>query len=115
MTEVGTVNGTTDTDWAAFASAEQLTSTYANCRKTLDVVTAGGTTYQVTQYGYDAIGRLECSALRMNSATWGSLPASADARYDGSAGTGPDHANYVRRGGPGDRGTDRLWHDRSSG
>jgi len=78
ITEAGTVTGTTDTDWAAFASAQQSTAAYdGNGRKTKDVVTASGTTYGVTQYSYDAVGRLECTALRMNSSTWGSLPSSA--------------------------------------
>lgn len=86
VSEVGTVDGTSDTDWAAFVSAQQVTATYdANARKTKDVVTANSTTYQVTQYGYDSLGRPECSALRMNSATWSSLPTSACA--PGTAGS----------------------------
>eukprot|EP01035_Chromulina_nebulosa_P063184 gene63184-86430_t len=78
LVENGTVNGTSDSDWASLVSLQQATATYdGNARKTLDTVTASGTTYQVTQYGYDAVGRLECTALRMNSATWSSLPSSA--------------------------------------
>ena len=78
VTEVGTVNGTTDTDWAAFSSLQQMTATYdTNGFKTKDVVTAASTTYTVTQYSYDGDGRLQCTALRMNSAAWGSLPGSA--------------------------------------
>ena len=76
--EIGTVNGTGDTDWAGFASAQQLTTTFdAADRKVKDVLTASSVTYQVAQYSYDTAGRLECSALRMNSATWSSLPSSA--------------------------------------
>lgn len=78
LTELGNVNGTSDGDWAAFVTAQQSTASYdANARKTKDIVTAAGTTYSVTQYSYDAVGRLECSALRMNSAAWGALPSSA--------------------------------------
>lgn len=78
VSEIGTVNGTTDTDWAAFTSLQQATATYdAGGRKTLDTMTAGGTTYTVTQYSYDGMGRLQCTAARLNSATWGSLPSSA--------------------------------------
>jgi RHS repeat-associated protein len=77
-TEIGNVNSTSDTDWASFSSAQQLTTTLdAADRKVKDVLTAGGTTYQVAQYGYDAAGRPECTALRMTSSTWGSLPSSA--------------------------------------
>ncbi len=87
--EVGYVNGTSDTEWAAFVSAQAVTTTYVNSRKATDVLTSGSTTYQVNQYSYDADGRLECTALRMNSATWGSLPSSAcTSGTTGSA--GPD-------------------------
>jgi YD repeat-containing protein len=37
----------------------------------------GGTTYAVTDRSYDDSGRLECSAVRMNPAAFGALPASA--------------------------------------
>lgn len=89
MVETGTVNSQSDTDWAAFNSLQQVTSTYdSNARKTQDVLTAASTTHQVQQYGYDALGRLECSATRMNNAAWGSLPAACTL---GTAGTaGPD-------------------------
>ncbi len=90
VTEIGTVNGTSDSDWSAFASLQQSTSTYdANGYKTKDVLTASSTTYQVTQYSYDSMGRPECTALRMNSATWGScrLPRARLARRVASATT----------------------------
>lgn len=78
VNEIGTVNGTSDSDWSAFVSAQQSTSTYdTNARKTKDVVSAGGTPYSVAQYSYTAIGQLECSALRMDSTAWSSLPSSA--------------------------------------
>lgn len=78
VVEVGTVNGTSDSDWSAFVSLQQSTATYdGNGRKILGTVAASSSTYNVTQYSYDADGRLECAALRMNSATWGSLPSSA--------------------------------------
>lgn len=35
------------------------------------------TPYAVTQYSYDAVGRLECTAVRMNPTVYASLPASA--------------------------------------
>ncbi len=76
--EIGTVASPSDTDWAAFNSKQQETSTYdTKDRKTKDVVTANGTTYAVSQYSYDAVGRPDCSAIRMNPAVYGSLPTSA--------------------------------------
>lgn len=89
VSEIGNVNGTSDTDWAGFASAQQTTSSYdANGFKTADTVTAAGAAYQLTQYSYDSLGRLDCTALRMNSATWGSLPGACSPATAGSA--GPD-------------------------
>lgn len=38
---------------------------------------AVGSTYSLTQYSYDVLGRLECTAVRMNPAAYGALPASA--------------------------------------
>ena len=40
----------------------------------------GGSTWVesgASQYSYDALGRLDCTAVRMNPATWGALPTSA--------------------------------------
>ncbi|MEG3088522.1 RHS repeat domain-containing protein [Sphingomonas sp. PB4P5] len=78
MTELGTVTGTDDTAWANFTSLQQSTASYdASGRKVKDVVSAGSTTYNVTQYSYDAAGLSECTASRLNPASFGSLPASA--------------------------------------
>ena len=78
LVETGTVNGTADTDWSAFSSLQQVATTLdAADRKAQVAVTAGGTTYALTQYSYDTDGRLDCSAMRMKPSTYGSLPASA--------------------------------------
>ncbi|MFN3818962.1 RHS repeat-associated core domain-containing protein [Blastomonas sp.] len=76
--EVGTVNSQSDVDWAAFTSLQQNLIGYdANDRQVTSTLTASSATYQVTQYSYDAVGRIECTALRMNSGAWGALPGSA--------------------------------------
>ena len=47
-------------------------------RKTVDGLTDGSLTYFAkTQYSYNGAGRLDCTAQRMNPATFGSLPSSA--------------------------------------
>ncbi|WP_162148422.1 RHS repeat domain-containing protein [Asticcacaulis sp. YBE204] len=52
------------------------------------------TTVQVTQISYDAVRRPECTAVRMNPAAFGSLPASACSL--GSEGTyGPDRISQT--------------------
>ncbi|RHW18129.1 RHS repeat protein [Sphingomonas gilva] len=90
LVETGTVAGTTDIDWATFVSLEQANATYdADARLVKDALTASGATWRVRQYGYDALGRLDCTALRMNGAAWVSLPSSACTL--GAAGSaGPD-------------------------
>jgi RHS repeat-associated protein len=86
----GTVAGTSDTDWTAFAVSDQETVTFdANRRPGVRKLVSGSTTHALTQYSYDALGRLSCSAVRMNPAIYASLPASAcSAGTAGSA--GPD-------------------------
>jgi RHS repeat-associated protein len=77
-TEQGTVNSQSDGDWAAFASLEAVETGYdANARPTVQKLVAGGTTYALSQVSYDALGRPECTAQRMNPAAFGALPASA--------------------------------------
>lgn len=78
LVEAGTVNGTADSDWWAFSSLQQVATTLDPAdRKAQVAVTAGGTTYALTQYSYDTDGRLDCTAVRMKPSTYTSLPASA--------------------------------------
>ncbi|HEX8240151.1 MAG TPA: RHS repeat-associated core domain-containing protein [Allosphingosinicella sp.] len=55
-------------------------------RKVKEVGSSGSTALQVTQYSYDAAGRPECTAVRMNPATFGSLPAACTVGTSGSFG-----------------------------
>ncbi|MCX8477456.1 MAG: hypothetical protein MT490_16830, partial [Sphingomonas sp.] len=87
--EIGNVNSQSDADWAGFTSLQQVVTTYDGADRKVQVSsTAGGSTYGVTQYSYDSDGRLDCTALRMNSATWGALPVACSLATTGSA--GPD-------------------------
>jgi RHS repeat-associated protein len=73
LLEAGTVNSLSDADWPSFASLQQQGISYdANGRKAKAVSAAGGTTYGVTQYSYDALGRPDCTAERMDPAQWAS-------------------------------------------
>ena len=73
--EQGTVNGYSDADWAAFAALNQQTSVYDSVgRLTTATRVSSSATQEVVQYGYDAASRLQCTAQRMNSATFTSLP-----------------------------------------
>jgi len=90
LVEQGTVTGTTDANWAAFASLQQAAVAYdALGRPTHQRQQSGGTTHALTQVSYDAAGRVDCAVTRMNPATFASPPASACTAA--TAGTfGPD-------------------------
>lgn len=78
LTELGTTAGQSDANWAAFAPSQQVATAYdTNARRASDSIQAGGTTYGVVQYSYDTLGRIDCTAVRMNPSAWGSLPSSA--------------------------------------
>lgn len=90
LTEQGTVTGLTDPNWAAFVTLQRQAAQYDALGRPLAVraQTAGGTTRALTQVSYDASGRLDCVATRMNPTNFGSPPAACSL---GSSGTfGPD-------------------------
>ena len=66
---------------SAFTPARTLQTLYDSMsRKVRETVREGGTSgtiRSVTQYSYDLVGRLDCTAIRMNSADFSSPPSSA--------------------------------------
>ena len=71
LAESGTVTDQSDTAWTNFSSQQQAVSTYdANARLVQSKVTAGGTTYSVTQQNYDTTGRVKCRVTRIDQAQW---------------------------------------------
>ena len=62
-----------------FTVLSSVETSYDIVYRKAKVVTKGsdGITTGVVQYSYDTAGRLECTAVRMNPATYASLPASA--------------------------------------
>lgn len=85
--ELGTVNGQSDADWAAFVSLQEVQTAYVNSRPIRATLASGGTSYAVTQASYDALGRTDCIAQRM---TWLSLPQSACDQQAAHPTFGPD-------------------------
>jgi RHS repeat-associated protein len=81
-------------NWANFTVFERTDLTYDNWGRKLTeqvsgVVSGVATPYELAQYTYDAIGRVQCVADRMNPAIYGNLPSSACTQ--GTPGTqGPD-------------------------
>lgn len=78
LVETGTTSGQSDTAWAAFSPAQATETTYDSYDRPLtQSVKSGSTVYALSQASYDSRGRLDCSAVRMNPAQYGSLPTSA--------------------------------------
>lgn len=78
-------------DWSSFVMSTRMVTTYdaANRKLTETMYGSDGIKVSLTQYSYDNVGRLACTAQRMNPATYDSLPASACT--SGTSGTyGPD-------------------------
>lgn len=83
----GTASGGT---WANFSALETLNVAYdAAGRRIRQSFVTGGTTHAVKQYSYDSGSRLDCVAVRMNPAEFGSLPSSA-CTLDTEGANGPD-------------------------
>jgi len=82
--------------WSGFTIFRTVDTTYDPLgRKLSDSVREGSTgpVRTVTQYSYDALGHLECTAVRMNAAAFGSLPASA-CTLGAQGGDGPDRITH---------------------
>jgi RHS repeat-associated protein len=81
--------GTSAADGSGFVTLQQIASAYdANARKVKDSAQAGGATYAVAEYSYDAAGRSDCTTQRMNPSTFSALPAVCTLATTGSY--GPD-------------------------
>lgn len=65
-------------DWSGFTVSRQLDIEYdAVGRKVVERLSGGGVTQTMTQYSYNDQGLLECTAVRMNVATFGSSSTGA--------------------------------------
>lgn len=89
--ERGTVNSASDADWAAMNVLETASVGFDTFGRPITQSIAGsdGATQALTQRSYDADGRPQCSAVRMNSAKFSSLPADA-CTLGTQGGDGPD-------------------------
>ncbi|MGA9581608.1 MAG: RHS repeat-associated core domain-containing protein, partial [Allosphingosinicella sp.] len=93
--EQGNVNSQSDTDWAAFSPAQATETVYdAYARPTVSKLTSGSTVYALSQTSYDALGRPECSAQRMNPAVFATVTATSactlGTQGSGAGDYGPD-------------------------
>ena len=89
QTEVGTVVTPDDGGWAGFASYEQQVNTLDAYGRVVRQTLSGSTvTHGVTDYSYDALGRVDCTAVRMNPAAFGAMPGACSPGTPGAQ--GPD-------------------------
>ena len=78
LTEQGVVDDYTDAAWTAFSPLQQATTTYdAYGRPLQQRLSSSGTVHSLTQASYDAAGRIDCVATRMNPSVFNAPPASA--------------------------------------
>lgn len=72
-------NGTTTTpNLTTFSPYQETVTAYDTLgRKIRESVASGGSTEALTQFSYDVLNRLTCTAVRMNKANFGSVPANA--------------------------------------
>ncbi|MDF7774286.1 RHS repeat-associated core domain-containing protein [Sphingomonas sp. AOB5] len=79
-------------NWSGFTVYEKLETSYdaMDRKRTRTLYGLNGSNvfvpFSVTQYSYDAVGRLECTAVRMNPAFYSALPTSACVGTVGPAG-----------------------------
>jgi RHS repeat-associated protein len=80
----------TPSAWNNFTIYTTTDTTYDALDRKLTVTLKGsdGVAVSLSQYGYDSVGRLQCTAVRMNPAAYGSLPAACALGTAGSY--GPD-------------------------
>ncbi len=90
LAEQGTVPSEADSDWGSFTVHHKVASSYDSAdRKIQDVAQdSGGNGISLVQYSYDAAGRPDCTAQRMNVSVYGSLPDACSLGTQGSF--GPD-------------------------
>jgi RHS repeat-associated protein len=91
--EQGTVMSQSDADWALFAPLQSVDTVYDLMdRKLKESLSSGGIAKKVTQFNYDPVGRLQCTAVRMDPAQWA---AQTDACVPQL--TGPDGPDRVTK------------------
>lgn len=86
----GTVTSQSSNPWGSFTQLWRQENTYdSRGNRIQENVIGGGSAVAVTQYSFDNAGRLDCTAQRMNPATFGSLPPACTLTIVAN-GPGPD-------------------------
>ncbi|WP_423141117.1 RHS repeat domain-containing protein [Parablastomonas sp. CN1-191] len=89
--ERGYATAATDSALDAMTVTDVVDVAYdANGNVTSQTLKSGSTSYSLTQFSYDADNRLVCTAVRMNTAVYGSLPSDACTASTLNSAVGPD-------------------------
>ena len=78
-------------NWTGFTVSRTLDMQYDQMgRKLVERRSGGGTLHDVTQYSYDALGRLDCTAVRMDAGSFGASVLPNACAHLPAGGNGPD-------------------------
>ncbi|HEX8643733.1 MAG TPA: RHS repeat-associated core domain-containing protein [Allosphingosinicella sp.] len=94
--EIGNVPSQSDPDWGNFEMGQRLERAFdSHGRPVAETVMGDTETFSVSHVGYDALGRPDCTALRMDPSDWGAGAANACAQDPTPGGHGPDRIAQV--------------------
>lgn len=86
--ETGVVSGYSDSEWGSFTSQQVRTTTLDRYgRMVSTTLVAGGAVQNMQQMSYDAVGRRDCVAFRMNPAAFSSQPGACSLSTTGVFGS----------------------------
>ncbi len=92
--QLGTVTAQSLSGMSSFSELQRQASSYDSYYRPIrQVLSSGGTAYEVTDKLYDAAGRVLCSMQRMDSGNWTSLPSSCSPTQTAGP-NGPDRVAY---------------------
>ena len=90
----GTVTAQSQAGMSSFSELQRQTATYDSYHRPIrQELSSASTKYQITDVLYDALGRVQCSMLRMDPGNWSSLPTSCSPTQT-TGPNGPDRVSY---------------------
>ena len=90
----GTVTVQSQAGMSSFSELQRQTSSYDGYHRPIrQALSSAGTAYQITDVLYDAVGRVQCSMLRMDPGSWSSLPSNCNPTQT-TGPNGPDRVSY---------------------
>jgi RHS repeat-associated protein len=90
----GTVTVQSQAGMSSFSELQRQTASYDSYHRPLRLaLSSAGTAYQITDVLYDAVGRVQCSMVRMDPSNWSSLPSNCNPTQT-TGPNGPDRVSY---------------------